>query len=93
MIMIVTNKKLDKLDIELVEKINNAKTKFMQEKYCDQRKGLLMAAEALGFDAGQMLMNADNYYINQGIDRPMCGGEFLDWKSTEETDDQRPSND
>jgi len=24
--------------------------------------------------------NGDYYYIDLGIDRPMCCGEFLDWK-------------
>ena len=32
-------------------------------------------------DAIGKRFNGDYYYINQGIDRPMCSGEFLDWES------------
>lgn len=32
--------------------------------------------------------NGDYYYIQQGIDRPMCCGEFMDWKSKQEADDE-----
>jgi len=27
------------------------------------------------------LMDCDWHYINQGIDRPMCCGVFLDWEA------------
>ena len=29
---------------------------------------------------GDMIMDADWHYLNQGIDRPMCGGLWLDWE-------------
>ena len=32
-------------------------------------------------DAAGQHFNGDYYYIDRGIDRPMCCGEFLDWKS------------
>lgn len=36
----------------------------------------------LGIHLGQLIMEADCYYSEQGIDRPMCGGVFLDWEET-----------
>lgn len=35
-------------------------------------------------DATGFHFNGDYYYIEQGIDRPMCCGEFLDWKSRQD---------
>ena len=38
-------------------------------------------------DAAGYRFNGDYYYIEKGIDRPMCCGEFLDWtpKDNDET--------
>jgi hypothetical protein len=46
----------------------------------------LLKAELHGWmqgieDATGYHFNGDYYYIEQGIDRPMCCGEFLDWES------------
>ena len=30
------------------------------------------------------LTGCDLYYLEQGIDRPMCCGEFLDWKAVDD---------
>ena len=38
------------------------------------------AQRSLGAAYGRLLMSADEYYIGIGVDRPMCGGLFLDWK-------------
>jgi len=32
-------------------------------------------------DTKGIFFNGDYYYIVLGIDRPMCCGQFLDWKS------------
>jgi hypothetical protein len=52
----------------------------------------LLKAEFRGWqqgieDATGYRFNGDYYYIEQGIDRPMCCGEFLDWKSKQEAND------
>lgn len=36
-----------------------------------------------GLRSGDLIVEADAYYLNQGIDRPMCGGVWLDWEPTE----------
>ena len=33
-------------------------------------------------DAAGHRFNGDYYYRHLGIDRPMCCGEFLDWRTT-----------
>jgi len=35
--------------------------------------------------------NGDYYYIDQGIDRPMCVGQFLDWECKHEQADRNAS--
>lgn len=64
--------------IELVEAVNNAKTEL---------EHILAVSLLAGWregcsDAGKpvSLIDADLYYIDQGIERPICCGEFLDWK-------------
>lgn len=47
------------------------------------RDGVCMA---LGLDMsarGSFLMEADQHYIDQGIDRPMCCGVWLDWEPSD----------
>lgn len=51
------------------------------------RRGVEDALTAFGLDAdtivGDMLEAGDNYYLERGVDRPMCGGLWLDWKPFE----------
>lgn len=35
---------------------------------------------------GRMIMDADEMYLDAGIDRPMCGGVFLDDGAAEQKD-------
>ena len=32
------------------------------------------------FSATAQFFNGDVYYLERGVDRPMCCGEFLDWE-------------
>lgn len=63
--------------IRLVEAVNQSKTtedhmkNFLAlEKFRDSYRDCA--------EFGSMLMACDNYYLDQGIDRPMCCGVFLD---------------
>ena len=61
-----------------IEAVNNAKT---NERHATLN--LYLAAWKAGIeDAGQHidLCAADMFYLDQGIDRPMCGGVWLDWE-------------
>lgn len=61
--------------IELVEAVNNAKSEQDKNKASDILYGFREALEAVGIN---QLMECDMYYVNRGIDRPMCCGVFLD---------------
>lgn len=72
---------MHKKHIELVEAVNNAKTQQEHDLAEAVLKGFRLAlAEAYDSELGFMLMDCDSHYMNQGIDRPMCCGVFLDWK-------------
>jgi len=61
--------------IELVERVNNAKTEKDRNYACNVLYGFREALEVIGIN---QLIACDLYYLNQGIDRPMCAGVFLD---------------
>jgi len=71
------NQYLDLLSrhIELVERVNNSKTDKELNDNCNVLYGFRDALEVMGIN---QLIDCDMYYLNQGIDRPMCGGVFLD---------------
>jgi predicted ATP-dependent serine protease len=70
---------LDKM-IELTEAVNNSKNEVEHNWNMAVRHGFLKGVEASGGNSGRLIIECDLHYINQGIDRPMCGGEFLDWE-------------
>lgn len=63
--------------IQLVESVNNSTTEAehhdAQLRLGWWREGVMDA------DVNLSLMAADMHYLNQGIDRPMCCGVWLDW--------------
>lgn len=61
--------------IQLVEAVNNAKNKKEERTAADVLYGFREALNVLGIN---QLIDCDLYYINKGIDRPMCCGVFLD---------------
>ncbi len=67
--------------ISLVIKVNNSKTK---EEHLENQNHLNSWMEGVKDSNGVVrLVEADLYYLNQGIDRPMCCGVFLDWRENE----------
>lgn len=75
----MSNKIFDR-HIALVERVNNAKTKSEERDAANILYGFREALEAVGIN---QLMDCDLYYLNKGIDRPMCAGVFLDVENME----------
>lgn len=63
--------------IELIEAVNNSTTDE-HHNYAQQR--LYGFRNALEIMKVYQLSHCDNFYLEQGIDRPMCCGVWLDWK-------------
>jgi len=68
--------------IELVEAVNNSSTNRGHDLANAVLHGWMKGVEDCGFRID--LCAADMHYINQGIDRPMCCGVFLDWRASDE---------
>ena len=64
--------------IELIEAVNNATTEREHNKAETYLHGFREGVASLGRDND--LCGCDMHYINQGIDRPMCAGVWLDWQ-------------
>lgn len=81
---------LHKKHIELVEAVNNAATESEHQlnyaRLCGFRDALQEIAGTVSY--GQMLMNCDMHYMEQGIDRDMCCGVWSDWKPATTEGDQ-----
>ena len=65
--------------IALVEAVNRSGTEYEHRIAQAQLDGFRLALDVLGH-TGQQYTACDMYYINKGIDRPMCCGVFLDWE-------------
>jgi hypothetical protein len=63
--------------IELLEAVNNAKT---SKQYGLAYHRLIGFRDALAAMSINQLMACDLHYLDQGIERPMCFGVFLDWE-------------
>lgn len=71
----------DVLHIELVKAVNDAKTEHEHQLAEAKLEGFRAACECyVGERIGNLLMDCDRYYIDLGVDRPMCCGVFLDWR-------------
>ena len=69
--------------IEMVEAVNTAKTEREHREADLRLEGFRKAIECVCPGClGMFLIAADLHYINQGIDRPMCCGVWMDWKPT-----------
>jgi len=64
--------------IELVEAVNASTTQLQHDIRYAHLKGFRDGIEAAGLRVP--LVEADLHYLNQGINRPMCCGVWLDWK-------------
>lgn len=67
--------------IELLEAVNNAKTEHEHWSASKRLEGFRMGLEDCRRKPD--LMGCDLHYLDQGIDRPMCCGVFLDWEPSE----------
>ena len=67
--------------IELVEAVNNSKT--IEEHKKAKIYLQVFRAGVSNCDYYLDLCGCDMYYIDKGIDRPMCGGVWLDWKPSD----------
>ena len=71
------------LYIEKVKVINAAKT---EDEHSRLRLEVRAWAEGVRDAGGHIyLMDGDYHYIEQGIDRPMCCGIWLDWEPSNST--------
>ena len=63
--------------IVLLEAVNNAKNQHEYDMAYQRLRGFRDALECLAINH---LVECDWHYIDQGIDRPMCCGVWLDWQ-------------
>jgi hypothetical protein len=68
----------------LLDAMNHAKNELEHRLAREFLRGYRDGLKECGYDPG--LMGCDLYYIDQGIDRPMCCGEWLDWEPEEQHD-------
>jgi hypothetical protein len=66
---------------QLLDAVNGARTQGERDAAEQFLKGFREAVALLsGIHPGLIIMAGDEHYLDQGIDRPMCGGSFLDWE-------------
>lgn len=75
---------LSEKHIELVRLVNESSTKIEHDMAYARLRGFRDCVDVV-MDAnmgsiGAFLMKADEYYIDQCVDRPMCCGVWLDWE-------------
>jgi hypothetical protein len=71
----------------LVQAVNGSTTEITRLAATNYLQGFRECVRVMtGGDGtlGCLIIEADLHYINQGMDRPMCGGVWLDWKPSEE---------
>ena len=73
---------LDK-HIELVESVNNSRTIAEHESAKQRLRGFRDALDHME-PRPMHLVKCDHHYLDQGIDRPMCCGVWLDWVPNDE---------
>lgn len=67
--------------IELVEAVNAAVNAREHELAEARLHGFRIACDLLR-PGHRLRLGADQFYIDEGIDRPMCCGVWLDWEPT-----------
>ena len=70
--------KLFEKHIALVENVNNSLTHEEHERAQARLRGFREALDCM-WPRPMHLIECDNHYLRQGIDRPMCCGVWLDW--------------
>lgn len=74
-------------NISIVDAINGSKTRDIHSRNEAFRQGFFEGLKCCGWsdaDVGRLIMDADMHQMNNGIDRPMCGGVWLDWEPEKE---------
>jgi hypothetical protein len=66
------------LHIALIRAVNESKTLEQHTKSEAYLDGWRQGVKSCGITLS--MCDSDNYYLSQGIDRPMCCGVWLDWK-------------
>jgi hypothetical protein len=64
--------------MSLIDAVNNSQTE-LQHQLAEARLGGFREGLRIGGYEPDLIA-ADMHYLDQGIDRPMCCGVFLDWK-------------
>lgn len=72
--------------IELVDAVNNSKTRDEYHQKRERLSGFLEGIEACGRHSGFLLMYGDEVQEGRGVDRDMCGGMWLDWEPQADAD-------
>jgi hypothetical protein len=69
--------KLFEKHIELVKMVNSADSELQHSLAEERLRGYRDCLSVSGIMQG---IECDLYYIDKGIDRPMCCGVFIDWE-------------
>jgi hypothetical protein len=72
--------------IELMDAVNNSKTRDEHYQRHQRLSGFLEGVEACGRRAGLLIMYGDDVQRSRGVDRDMCGGCWLDWEPQTDID-------
>lgn len=66
--------------IDLVRAVNESTTEVEHSRSTAYLDGFRNCIEVGGGNLWRLLIAADLHYLDQGIDRPMCCGLWLDWR-------------
>jgi len=72
--------------IQLVDKVNNSRTRDEHYQWHERLCGFLEGVTACGGNAGHLITHGDDVQRSRGIDRDMCGGCWLDWEPQTDID-------
>ncbi len=75
--IVFRNTSIEAEHIRLVEAVNNAPTERLHDRFQDHLWGWREGVKACGYELDYCA--PDMHYINQGNERPMCCGVWLDW--------------
>ena len=70
----------------LVDMANNSKTRSEHYEWKLRLNGFLDGVTAFGGNTGHLIMHGDEVQMSRGVDRPMCGGLWLDWEPQADID-------
>lgn len=71
---------LDYTHEQLIDAVNSQETIEGHAIAAAELRGFRAGWSRTGKTEGWQIIAGDNYQADNGINRPMCGGVFLDWK-------------